>query len=78
VNHGCRDATALELYGIVARGVGKGLVCLERWRWVGWLCFYWCVGGCWTGVRWYTYLRWEGELDQAQHTSGNVRSRSTR
>ena len=23
VNHGCRDATALELYRIVARGVGR-------------------------------------------------------
>ena len=64
----------------------KGFVCLQGWRLGDCFIFNGCIGrykkGCsallvptvWDD----TYLSCQVELDQAQHTNGNVRSRSIR
>jgi len=45
-NHGCGGQMALEPYGIMVWGVGKGFVLFGCWRWVGRLWFYCCDGRC--------------------------------
>jgi len=76
----------LKRYKSLLHGVEKGFVCLKCWRLGDGFIFNGCVGrykkGCsallvpavWDD----TYLSHQVELNQAQHTNGNVRSRSTR
>ena len=73
-------------YKSLLHGVEKGFVCLQCWRLGDGFIFNGCVWrykkGCsallvppvWDD----TYLSSQVEIDQAQHTNGNVRSRSTR